>query len=62
MATSIIDGKDYASRLRDKLKIAVNDLKEKHKIVPGLAVVLVGNECAYMIEYIYIYVYIYICI
>jgi len=46
MATSIIDGKDYASRLRSKLKIAVNDLKEKHKIVPGLAVVLVGNDPA----------------
>ena len=46
MATSIIDGKDYASRLRSKLKIAVNDLKENHKIVPGLAVVLVGNDPA----------------
>jgi methylenetetrahydrofolate dehydrogenase (NADP+)/methenyltetrahydrofolate cyclohydrolase len=46
MATSIIDGKDYASRLRSKLKIAVNDLKEKHKIVPGLAVVLVGSDPA----------------
>ena len=46
MATSIIDGKDYASRLRGKLKIAINDLKEKHKIVPGLAVVLVGNDPA----------------
>ena len=46
MATSIIDGKEYASRLRGKLKIAVNDLKEKHKIVPGLAVVLVGNDPA----------------
>ena len=30
MATSIIDGKDYASRLRGKLKIAVNDLKDKY--------------------------------
>ena len=46
MATSIIDGKNYASRLRGKLKIGVNDLKEKHKIVPGLAVVLVGNDPA----------------
>ena len=46
MATSIIDGKDYASRLRGRLKIAINDLKEKHKIVPGLAVVLVGNDPA----------------
>ena len=46
MATSIIDGKNYASVLRGKLKIAVNDLKEKHKIVPGLAVVLVGNDPA----------------
>jgi len=46
MATSIIDGKDYASRLRRKLKIAVNDLKDKYKITPGLAVVLVGNDPA----------------
>ena len=46
MATSIIDGKDYASRLRGKLKIAVNDLKDKYKITPGLAVVLVGNDPA----------------
>ena len=46
MATSIIDGKVYASLLRGKLKIAVNDLKENHKIVPGLAVVLVGNDPA----------------
>ena len=46
MATSIIDGKDYASRLRGKLKIAVNDLKDKFKITPGLAVVLVGNDPA----------------
>ena len=28
------------------MKIAVNDLKEKHKIVPGLAVVLVGSDPA----------------
>ena len=46
MATSIIDGKDYASRLRGKLKIAVNDLKDNYKITPGLAVVLVGNDPA----------------
>ena len=46
MATSIIDGKDYASRLRGKLKIAINDLKDKYKITPGLAVVLVGNDPA----------------
>ena len=46
MVTSIIDGKDYASRLRGKLKIAVNDLKDKYNITPGLAVVLVGNDPA----------------
>ena len=46
MVTSIIDGKDYASRLRGKLKIAINDLKDKYKITPGLAVVLVGNDPA----------------
>ena len=46
MVTSIIDGKNYASRLRGKLKIAVNDLKDKYNITPGLAVVLVGNDPA----------------
>ena len=46
MVTSIIDGKNYASRLRGKLKIAINDLKDKYKITPGLAVVLVGNDPA----------------
>ena len=46
MAASIIDGKDYASRLRGKLKIAINDLREKYKITPGLAVVLVGSDPA----------------
>ncbi len=46
MAASIIDGKYYASRLRGKLKIAINDLREKYKITPGLAVVLVGNDPA----------------
>ena len=46
MAASIIDGKDYASRLRGKLKKAINDLREKYKITPGLAVVLVGNDPA----------------
>ena len=44
--SSIIDGKNYASRLRGKLKIAINDLKDKYKITPGLAVVLVGNDPA----------------
>ena len=46
MAASIIDGKDYASRLRGKLKIAINNLREKYKITPGLAVVLVGSDPA----------------
>ena len=46
MVTSIIDGKDYASRLRGKLKSAISDLKDKYKITPGLAVVLVGNDPA----------------
>ena len=46
MVDSIIDGKDYSSRLRGKLKFAVTDLKERYKITPGLAVVLVGNDAA----------------
>ncbi|HEU5046495.1 MAG TPA: bifunctional methylenetetrahydrofolate dehydrogenase/methenyltetrahydrofolate cyclohydrolase FolD [Rickettsiales bacterium] len=43
---SIIDGKAYAAQLRGNIKDAVAEMKAKHGITPGLAVVLVGNDPA----------------
>ncbi|MCE3232731.1 MAG: bifunctional methylenetetrahydrofolate dehydrogenase/methenyltetrahydrofolate cyclohydrolase FolD, partial [Rickettsiaceae bacterium] len=42
----IIDGKAFAEKLRGQIKTQVVSLKKKHKIVPGLAVVLVGEDPA----------------
>lgn len=42
---SIIDGKVLSAQIREDLKVKVSDLKEKG-IVPGLAVVLVGEDPA----------------
>jgi methylenetetrahydrofolate dehydrogenase (NADP+)/methenyltetrahydrofolate cyclohydrolase len=42
----IIDGKAFAEGLRGKLAHQVASLKEKHGFVPGLAVVLVGEDPA----------------
>ena len=46
MSATIIDGKAIAQKLRDKIADAAADLKTKHGLVPGLAVVLVGNDPA----------------
>lgn len=46
MDDSIIDGKAYAANLREQVKEAVGEIKAKHGITPGLAVVLVGNNPA----------------
>ena len=46
MPANIIDGKEFASRLRGKISESVSDLKDSHNIIPGLAVVLVGNDPA----------------
>ena len=43
---NIIDGKKIAQKLKDNLKLEINILKQKHKKVPGLAVVQVGNVAA----------------
>ena len=43
---NIIDGKDYSEKLRNKIKKVVNILKNEFKIVPGLAVILVGDDPA----------------
>ena len=42
----IIDGKAFAAGVREKVARAVAELKRDHGIVPGLAVVLVGEDPA----------------
>ncbi len=42
----IIDGKAFAANLRESLARRAGVLKEKHGLVPGLAVVLVGEDPA----------------
>jgi methylenetetrahydrofolate dehydrogenase (NADP+)/methenyltetrahydrofolate cyclohydrolase len=42
----IINGKAYAEGLRGRIAKAVADLKAKHGLTPGLAVVLVGEDPA----------------
>ena len=44
--SKIINGKEIAQNLRDKLKQEISDLKNKIGSVPGLAVVQVGNVAA----------------
>ncbi|MER9344913.1 bifunctional methylenetetrahydrofolate dehydrogenase/methenyltetrahydrofolate cyclohydrolase FolD [Mesorhizobium sp. M0601] len=46
MSAHLIDGKAFAARLREKVAAAVAILKAEQGIVPGLAVVLVGNDPA----------------
>ena len=44
--TKIIDGKSFAESVRLKVADAVINLKNEHELVPGLAVVLVGEDPA----------------
>lgn len=46
MTGQIIDGKAFAARVRGQVKDAVHELKAKHNLTPGLAVVLVGADPA----------------
>ena len=46
MVGSIIDGKQHAINLRERIKLATDNLKSKYGITPGLAVVLVGTDPA----------------
>ncbi|WP_137042567.1 bifunctional methylenetetrahydrofolate dehydrogenase/methenyltetrahydrofolate cyclohydrolase FolD [Pseudolabrys sp. FHR47] len=46
MTATIIDGKAIAAELRGKVAAEVARLKREHGIVPGLAVVLVGQDAA----------------
>ncbi len=45
-SATLIDGKALAAQYRAEIKKAVSDLKAKHSITPGLAVVLVGEDPA----------------
>ena len=42
----IIDGKAIAATLRQEIKVEVAQLQKEHSIIPGLAVILVGNNPA----------------
>ena len=42
----LIDGKKEAAELRDELKKKVTEIKSKHNTVPGLTVILVGEDPA----------------
>ena len=46
MSATIIDGKSIAAELRASVKAQTQDLRETHGIVPGLAVVLIGDDPA----------------
>ena len=46
MAAQIIDGKKTAAALRQKIAVAAADLIKSHRLIPGLAVVLVGDDPA----------------
>jgi len=42
----LIDGKEFAAKLRQKIRVRTAALKAKHGLVPGLAAVLVGEDPA----------------
>lgn len=46
MSAKIIDGKSTAAALRTQVATAVAQVKKSHKLTPGLAVVLVGDDAA----------------
>ncbi|MGY6704997.1 bifunctional methylenetetrahydrofolate dehydrogenase/methenyltetrahydrofolate cyclohydrolase FolD [Roseinatronobacter sp.] len=46
MSAAIIDGKEFAARVRAKVAAHVDRLKADHGLTPGLAVVLVGEDPA----------------
>jgi methylenetetrahydrofolate dehydrogenase (NADP+) / methenyltetrahydrofolate cyclohydrolase len=46
MTARILSGKDIAKEIRKELKTEIEELKEKHGVVPGLAVALVGEDPA----------------
>ena len=45
-AAKVIDGKKFAEGLRARIATAIEHLKSQHNLIPGLAVVLVGEDPA----------------
>ncbi|MGB7205461.1 MAG: bifunctional methylenetetrahydrofolate dehydrogenase/methenyltetrahydrofolate cyclohydrolase FolD [Anderseniella sp.] len=45
-AAKVIDGKKFAEGLRTRIATAIEHLKSQHNLIPGLAVVLVGEDPA----------------
>jgi methylenetetrahydrofolate dehydrogenase (NADP+) / methenyltetrahydrofolate cyclohydrolase len=46
MAAKIIDGRQVAASIPLECKARVTDLRERAGVIPGLAVILVGNNPA----------------
>ncbi len=46
MSAQIISGTEVAKQIREELKQEIDELKQKHNVVPGLATVLVGEDPA----------------
>lgn len=46
MTATVIDGKAFAATVREKVASHVTRIKDEHGVVPGLAVVLVGEDPA----------------
>lgn len=46
MAATIIDGKAFSARIRAQVAEEVAELATRHRLIPGLAVVLVGEDPA----------------
>ncbi|WP_375261539.1 bifunctional methylenetetrahydrofolate dehydrogenase/methenyltetrahydrofolate cyclohydrolase FolD [Palleronia sp.] len=46
MTAQILDGKAFSARIRDRVAAHVARLRSEHDLVPGLAVVLVGEDPA----------------
>jgi methylenetetrahydrofolate dehydrogenase (NADP+)/methenyltetrahydrofolate cyclohydrolase len=46
MAAKIISGTQIAKQIREELKVEVAEIKEKHKVTPGLVTILVGENPA----------------
>ena len=44
MAATLIKGSEVSKQIREELKQEVDQLKEKHNLVPGLATILVGED------------------
>ena len=44
--TQVINGTEFSAKIRASIKAKVAILKDKHSIIPGLAVVLVGDDAA----------------